>query len=69
MEEVGSPLPAEGVRHAKEFMKLAPEVRKRIHDMVVEMVKTSAAERPAVPDDKVESAYGRPGRQTSKTKR
>jgi hypothetical protein len=69
MDEGGSPLPHEGVKHAKEFMKLAPEVRKRIHEMVIEMVKASSAEAPAVADDKVEAAYGQPGRQKNKTPR
>ena len=55
------PLPPEAVRHALEWLKLAPEVRARVADMVTEMVKTSSADKQAVPDRRVEAAFGRPG--------
>jgi transcriptional regulator with XRE-family HTH domain len=61
MHSIDNPLPLEAIRHAREWMKLAPEVRTRVADMVVEMVKASAADRAAVADKKVEDAYGLPG--------
>ena len=66
MMQVDTPLPPEALRHAREWMKLAPEVRTRVADMVIEMNKTSRADQPAVPDEKVEEAYGRPGRKAHK---
>lgn len=54
-------LPPEALKFAREWMKLAPEVRTSVAAMVTEMVKSSAAESPAVSDEKVEEAYGRPG--------
>jgi transcriptional regulator with XRE-family HTH domain len=55
------PLPAEAIKFARQWLKLAPEVRNSVAAMVTEMVKTSAAESPAVPDERVETAYDRPG--------
>jgi transcriptional regulator with XRE-family HTH domain len=68
MQAADTPLPPEAVQHAREWLKLAPEVRARVHDMVIEMNRTSHADRKAVPDERVEEAYGRPGRQPSKHK-
>lgn len=62
MTAIDTPLPPEAVRHAREWMKLAPEVRTRVADMVREMNKASRADQEAVPDEKVEAAYGTPGR-------
>jgi transcriptional regulator with XRE-family HTH domain len=62
MTHVDTPLPPEALRHAREWLKLAPEVRVRVADMVREMVKTSSADQIPVPDEKVEAAYGSPGR-------
>lgn len=62
MTAIDSPLPPEALRHAREWMKLAPEVRSRVADMVREMVKTSSADQEHVSDEKVEAAYGQPGR-------
>lgn len=54
------PLPMEAERVARDWLKLAPEVRARIADMIREMVKQSQAETKAVSDERVEAAYGRP---------
>lgn len=59
-------LPPEAVKFAREWLKLTPEVRVRVADMVKEMVKVSAADQPAAEDGKVAAAYGHPGRQRSK---
>jgi transcriptional regulator with XRE-family HTH domain len=54
------PLPVDAERVARDWLKLAPEVRAKIADMIREMVKQSQAETKAVADEKVEAAYGRP---------
>jgi transcriptional regulator with XRE-family HTH domain len=62
MQQVDIPLPPEAINHAREWLKLAPEVRSRVADMVIEMVKASSADKTPAPDEKVEAAYGKPGR-------
>jgi transcriptional regulator with XRE-family HTH domain len=62
------PLPIEAVKFAREWLKLAPEVRNSVAAMVTEMVKSSSAESPAVPDERVAKAYGRPGAKEKHTK-
>jgi transcriptional regulator with XRE-family HTH domain len=62
MEDTGSPLPIEAIKVARDWLRLAPEVRASVADMIKQMVKTSSAEHQAVPDSKVEAAYGRPRR-------
>lgn len=58
------PLPPEAMKFAREWLKLAPEVRESVAAMVTQMVRTSAADVPATPDERVEATYGRPGRKT-----
>lgn len=58
------PLPIEAQRVARDWLKLAPEVRVKIADMLREMVKQSQAETKAVDDAKVEAAYGRPSKKS-----
>lgn len=61
MVSTDPPLSQEAQRVARDWLKLAPEVRKSVASMIREMVKESASEEPAVPDERVEEAYGRPG--------
>lgn len=62
MEQADAPLPPEALSVARDWMRLAPEVRSSVRDMIRKMVETSDAERKAVPDERVEKAYGRPGK-------
>lgn len=55
------PLPAEAERLARDWLKLSPEVRAKVAEMIREMVKTSAADTKATPDERVAAAYGKPG--------
>lgn len=58
----GAPLPPDAIRVARDWLKLAPEVRKSVSTMIREMVKSSQAETEAAPDERVAEAYGKPGR-------
>jgi transcriptional regulator with XRE-family HTH domain len=60
------PLPIEAQRVARDWLKLAPEVRKSIASMIREMVKESASDAPAVPDERVAEAYGKPGEKSKR---
>lgn len=62
MDGAEPPLPIEAERVARDWLRLAPEVRGRVADMIRTMVDTSSADRDNVPDEKVEAAYGRPGK-------
>lgn len=62
MDQAEMPLPPEALSVARDWMRLAPEVRSSVRDMIRKMVETSDAERKAVPDERVEKAYGRPGK-------
>lgn len=62
MEGHSSPLPPEAERVARDWLRLAPEVRKSVANMIREMIKTSEAERPHAPDERVAEAYGKPGK-------
>lgn len=66
MDAQEDPLPAEAMKVAKDWLRLAPEVRKSVASMIREMVKISAAETEAVPDERVEQAYGKPGSKSVK---
>ncbi len=61
MDENGTALPAEALAMAREWLKLGPEARQDVLRLIRTMVKTSAADRQAVPDERVEAAYGKPG--------
>lgn len=61
MDGKADPLPQDAEKVARDWMKLAPEVRKSVATMIREMVKTSEADKPHVPDERVEETYGRPG--------
>jgi transcriptional regulator with XRE-family HTH domain len=56
------PLPPEAVAMAREWLKLGLEAQRDVLNLIRTMVKTSAAETPAVPDERVEAAYGTPGK-------
>lgn len=62
MEPVDVPLPPKAIVLARDWLKLAPEVQESVHDMIRKMVKASSADQEAAPNEKVEAAYGRPGR-------
>lgn len=71
MDGYEAPLPPEAVKMAKDWLRLTPEVRSRVADMISEMVKTSAAEKNHASDERVAEAYGRPGasRKPDRTKK
>jgi transcriptional regulator with XRE-family HTH domain len=56
------PLPLEAVKFAREWLKLVPEARVKVAELVATMIETSAADTPAVEDERVAAAYGKPGR-------
>jgi transcriptional regulator with XRE-family HTH domain len=60
-------LPPEALSVARDWMRLAPEVRSSVRDMIRKMVETSDADRRAVPDETVERAYGKPGKPVGQT--
>jgi transcriptional regulator with XRE-family HTH domain len=62
MDGTEPPLPIEAERVARNWLKLTPEVRDRVADMIETMVDTSSADTQAVPDEKVAAAYGKPGK-------
>jgi transcriptional regulator with XRE-family HTH domain len=55
-------LPLEAIKFVREWLKLDPEARADIAKLVGTMVKASAADTPAVPNERVAAAYGKPGR-------
>lgn len=61
MDGKADPLPQDAERVARNWMRLAPEVRRSVATMISEMVKTSAAEKNHTPDERVAEAYGKPG--------
>lgn len=66
MEQTEAALPIEAVKFAREWLKLAPDVRTSVANMVKEMVKTSSADTQAIEDHKVADAYGKPGKAKKK---
>lgn len=56
---VGNSLTSEAVKVARDWMKLTPEARDNVAGLIRTMVKTSSAETPAVPDERVEAAFGK----------
>jgi transcriptional regulator with XRE-family HTH domain len=66
MDAQATPLPPEADKVARNWMRLAPEVRKSVATMIQEMVKTSSAEKDPTPDERVEQAYGKPGAKSVK---
>lgn len=71
MDATETPLPHDAMKVARDWLKLAPEVRLKVADMIREMVKQSSADAPAVSDQRVADSYGRPGeeKQARKAKR
>lgn len=66
MDAMDEPLSTDAIKVAKDWMRLAPEVQRTVAAMIREMVRTSAAEQQAAPDEKVAAAYGQPGHKTRK---
>jgi transcriptional regulator with XRE-family HTH domain len=60
MDRLDDPLPPEAIRVARNWMRLAPEVRAKLADMMDTMAKTADSFGLEVADEKVEAAYGRP---------
>ena len=54
------PLPIEAERLARDWLKLTPEAQDQVAELVKLLVKQSHADVKAVPDERVEAAYGRP---------
>lgn len=61
MEGYEAPLPPEAIKVARKWLKLTPEARGQIDGLLDTLVNTSAADKDAVADERVEAAYGRPG--------
>lgn len=61
MERPEDPLPPIAIALARNWLKLSPESQATIAALIKTMVKTSAADTPAVSDAKVKGAYGTPG--------
>ena len=61
MDGTAPPLPPEAERVARNWLRLTPQVRSRVADMIEEMVDASKATKGHVEDERVEEAYGRPG--------
>ena len=66
MDGLDQPLPVEAERVARNWLKLAPEARVKIADLIATMVETSGADKEAVPDSRVEAAYGMPPSKTTR---
>lgn len=62
MDGAVPPLPQEAERFARRWLKLVPESRRTVEDLVEQMLKASSADLEAVPDERVEAAYGQPGK-------
>ena len=53
-------LTPEAIKLIKDWRKLTPEVRSTVAEMIRTMVVASVSDRPAVADEKVAAAYGKP---------
>ena len=62
MERRDVPLTDKAVAVAQAWQRLAPEVQDKIADMIMTMAEQTDKFGPAVEDEKVERAYGRPPR-------
>lgn len=62
MERRDVPLTDKAVAVAQAWQRLAPEVQDKIADMIMTMAEQTDKFGPAVADEKVERAYGRPPR-------
>ena len=62
MDGAVPPLPADAEKVARDWLRLAPEVRRSVATMIRDMVASSSADAGHVPDERVEAAYGQPGR-------
>ena len=62
MERKDVPLSDEAVAVAQAWQRLTPEVQSRLADMIFAMVDQTDKYGPAVDDEKVEAAYGKPGK-------
>lgn len=58
-DPVRNNLTPEAIKVALNWMKLAPAVQKHFAELVQTMVKASAADTPAVSDERVELAFGK----------
>lgn len=62
MDEDSPTLPNEAEALAREWLKLGKEARQNVLELVRTMVRTSAADKTPAADERVEAAYGKPGR-------
>jgi transcriptional regulator with XRE-family HTH domain len=61
MQAHDSPLSPEAVNVARDWEKLAPEIRVKLADMIHQLAVTAESFGPPVEDEKVAAAYGKPG--------
>lgn len=62
MDEIGTPLPPRAIAVARKWLRLDKEAQQQVDGLLDTLIRTSAADLPAVADERVEAAYGRPGR-------
>jgi transcriptional regulator with XRE-family HTH domain len=56
-----STLSAQAIAVARDWETLAPEVREKVADMIRELASAARSFGPAIEDEKVAAAYGKPG--------
>jgi transcriptional regulator with XRE-family HTH domain len=62
MDGAAPPLPPEAEKFARRWLRLVPESRRTVEDLVEQLITTSGADGEAVSDERVEETYGQPGR-------
>lgn len=68
MAAADPPLSTEALKVARDWETLAPEVREKIAEMIHQLASTAKSFGPAVSDERVEAAYGRPKQDTKAKK-
>ena len=66
MERRDTPLSDEAIAVAQAWDRLGPELKKSTKEMILAMAEQIDKYGPAVPDSRVEEAYGRPGHKHKK---
>src|SRR5688572_23824815 len=66
MERRDVPLSDEAIAVAQAWQRLDPELKAKTKDMILTMAEQADKYGPAVSDDRVEAAYGRPGHKSKK---
>lgn len=60
------PLPPEAERVARNWLRLDPQVRVKVADMIQQMVEVSSADKEPASDERVAETYGKPGRKSDR---